>query len=70
MAKTALERAADAVGGIPSLALKLNVTRQALYQWRRVPADRVLLIEGLTGVSRHELRPDLYPLPEAERPAA
>jgi DNA-binding transcriptional regulator YdaS (Cro superfamily) len=30
----------------------------------KVPAERVLLIEAATGgrVSRHELRPDLYPL--------
>jgi DNA-binding transcriptional regulator YdaS (Cro superfamily) len=28
----------------------------------RVPAERVLSIEAATGVPRHELRPDLYPL--------
>lgn len=27
---------------------------------RRVPAERVLDVERVTGISRHELRPDLY----------
>ncbi|MGN6121692.1 MAG: transcriptional regulator [Sphingomonas oligoaromativorans] len=34
-----------------------------------VPADLVLPTERATGISRTELRPDLYP-PEGERPAA
>lgn len=29
---------------------------------RRVPAEFVLKVEALTGVSRHELRPDIYPI--------
>lgn len=34
---------------------------------RRVPAERVLEIESMTGVSRHELRPDVFgPLEAAE----
>ncbi|MEX2451257.1 MAG: Cro/CI family transcriptional regulator [Rhodospirillales bacterium] len=56
-----LESAAHRVGGIGNLADGLGITRQALYQWTRVPAERVIDIERLTGVSRHELRPDLYP---------
>lgn len=59
--ETPLTRAALAAGGFPSLAGKLGVTRQALYQWKRVPAQHVLKIEALTKVPRHELRPDLYP---------
>jgi len=58
---TPVKRAAAAVGGVPRLAELLNCTRQAIYQWDRVPADRVLEIERLAGVSRHDLRPDLYP---------
>jgi DNA-binding transcriptional regulator YdaS (Cro superfamily) len=52
-------------GGYAALAEGLGVSRQAIYQWRdkRVPAERVLQIEKLTGVTRHELRPDLYPDP-------
>lgn len=32
-----------------------------LHRTYRVPAEYVLEIERVTGVSRHELRPDLYP---------
>jgi DNA-binding transcriptional regulator YdaS (Cro superfamily) len=39
----------------------------------RIPAERVLEIEQITGISRSDLRPDLYPLrshsPVAQRPA-
>jgi len=47
--------------GIYKLAAELRVTPQAVYKWRRVPAEQVLHVERITGVSRHELRPDLYP---------
>ena len=62
-----LEKAGSVVGGIRQLALGLGVTPQAIYQWPRVPAGRVLEIERLAGgeVTRHELRPDIYPLDEA-----
>ena len=35
------------------------VTPQAISQWKQVPHDRVLDVERITGISRHELRPDL-----------
>lgn len=59
-----LERAASAAGGITSLSLKLGRSRGAASQWRRIPAELVLKVEDLTGVSRHDLRPDLYPRDE------
>jgi DNA-binding transcriptional regulator YdaS (Cro superfamily) len=58
---TPIHRAAKAVGGFASLAGELGISRQAIYQWRRIPAERIVEIEKLTGVPRHELRPDLYP---------
>lgn len=36
-----------------------NISSQAISQWRKVPEDRVLEVERVTGISRHELRPDL-----------
>lgn len=49
------------------LAGKLGITPGALSQWIRVPAEHVLEIESLTGISRHELRPDIFgPAPAEE----
>jgi DNA-binding transcriptional regulator YdaS (Cro superfamily) len=50
-----------------ALADLMGVTPQAITKWRnnRIPAERVLEIERLTGVSRHCLRPDIYPPPAA-----
>lgn len=62
---TPLGRAIEAAGGrTADLAAMLKITPQALSQWERVPHLRVLDVERLTGVPRHELRPDIYPPPE------
>lgn len=64
-----MQRCADSVGGLAKLAALLGVRHQSFYSWKRVPAERVLDIERITGVSRHELRPDLYPVETAAPPA-
>jgi DNA-binding transcriptional regulator YdaS (Cro superfamily) len=51
-------------GGGAAIARALGISRQAIYQWRRVPPERVIELERLSGVPRSELRPDLYPEPE------
>lgn len=46
---------------------------QAISKWKaQIPADRVLLLERLSGVSRHKQRPDVFgpPAEEAELPGA
>ena len=46
------------------LSRRLKITKHAVGKWRkrgRVPAERVLAVERETGISRHDLRPDLYP---------
>lgn len=48
------------------VARALGITHGAVSQWRRVPAERVLDVEGLTGIPREQLRPDLYK-PRAKR---
>jgi DNA-binding transcriptional regulator YdaS (Cro superfamily) len=61
--REALDRAAATFIGYAELARKLGVSPQAVSAWRqrgRVPAERVLQIEQLTGVSRYALRPDIY----------
>lgn len=56
----ALEDAKQRIGGSAALAKAIGgISSQAISQWKRVPADRVLDVERATGVSRHELRPDL-----------
>ncbi|MEQ8507452.1 MAG: pyruvate, phosphate dikinase [Rhodospirillaceae bacterium] len=63
MRDSALEQAISAAGGTASLARSINVTPQAISQWERVPAERVIAVEEATGgkISRSDLRPDLYP---------
>ncbi len=55
-----VERAAEKAGGVVSLARELGIKHNALYSWNRVPAERVLDIERITGISRHEQRPDIF----------
>lgn len=43
---------------------ELGLTSGAVYQWDKVPAERVPEVARITGYSRHELRPDLYELEE------
>jgi TorA maturation chaperone TorD len=57
-----LDAAIRAAGGIGALARALGISQPAVTNWRRVPAERVLAVESLTGVPRTTLRPDLYPL--------
>lgn len=55
-----IEDTATAMGGIKKLARALGIKHQSFYSWDKVPAERVLDVERLSGVSRHNLRPDLY----------
>ena len=64
--KAALDRAIKGAGGLTRLAEALSISKQAVAQWDEVPPLRVLDVERASGVSRSELRPDLYPLDEPE----
>lgn len=67
----ALDRALLVAGGPAALARSVgNLTPQAVSQWNRVPADRVLDVERLTGISRHDLRPDIFGPAPTDRGAA
>jgi DNA-binding transcriptional regulator YdaS (Cro superfamily) len=59
--QAAIKGAIEKAGGATALAVALGVKHQAIYAWRRCPAERVLAVEAASGVSRSELRPDLYP---------
>lgn len=45
------------------LAVDLGVKPSVLCKWERnrIPAERVLHVENVTGIPRWQLRPDLYP---------
>lgn len=64
----ALKRAIEAAGTGDRLASELGITPQALSQWDKVPPLRVLDVERVTGVPRHELRPDIYPPQDNRQP--
>lgn len=59
----------EKLGGVTKAAGILGVKNPStIANWRtrgRVPPERVLEIESLTGISRHSLRPDVFgPKPE------
>jgi DNA-binding transcriptional regulator YdaS (Cro superfamily) len=55
-------------GRLTRLASECGITHSAVLQWPQVPAERVLDVERVTGISRHELRPDVFG-PAEERAA-
>lgn len=64
----ALTKAIEAAGSARALALKLGVSPMTVSYWQSrsagmVPAERVISIFQVTGVTPHELRPDIYPSP-------
>jgi len=63
----ALKRAIKEAGGQAEFARLMGITAQAVSQWDEVPPLRVLAVERISGVSRQELRPDLYPIAEEVR---
>lgn len=64
MSTLALKEAIKKAGSRSALARLLRVHHTSIRDWQktgRVPAERVLSVEAVTGVPRHQLRPDLYP---------
>lgn len=64
----ATKRAIEAVGS-RRLASELGISRQAVEQWDAIPPRHVLRVEELSGVSRYDLRPDIYGEPPRRRSA-
>lgn len=62
MKSPALLEAIRKAGSVGKLAALIGVTSQAVSQWKKPPATRVLDIERETGVRRYDLRPDIYPV--------
>lgn len=71
----ALKLAVERTGSQTAFAELCGVSQTAVWKWldgdKHLPAEHVLKVEAATGVSRHELRPDIYPLePPAPTEAA
>src|SRR2546421_2516151 len=60
MRDAGLDEAITAAGGVGALARKIGIAQPSVSNWSRVPAERVLTVEAVTGVSRAVLRPDLF----------
>jgi DNA-binding transcriptional regulator YdaS (Cro superfamily) len=74
----AIALAVEREGSLTRVAERLGIRRQAIREWdeirrnktkpslRAVPAKHVLALEEMSGVSRYELRPDIYgPAPKS-----
>lgn len=61
----ALVQCRKAAGSDSQLARDLGVAQPTVWRWinqsKQMPAEHVLDAERLYGVSRHDLRPDIYP---------
>jgi DNA-binding transcriptional regulator YdaS (Cro superfamily) len=61
----ALVQAVNRIGGQSAMARLLDVRQSTVWEWlngpKQLPAEHVLRVEATTRVSRHDLRPDLYP---------
>jgi TorA maturation chaperone TorD len=66
MRDAGLDEAILAAGGVGALARKIGISQPSISNWSRVPAERVLAVESLTGIDRAVLRPDLYGRADAE----
>ncbi len=63
--KQALAKAIKEAGGQAALARLCKTSQPLVWYWlhnaKQVPATYVLTIEAATSVSKHDLRPDIYP---------
>ncbi len=60
MTDRGLQEAIRAAGGVTELARRIGISQPSVSNWSRIPAERVLTVEAVTGVARAILRPDLY----------
>lgn len=65
MSTTALDDAIAKAGSQGKFAEAVGTTQQLVSYWVRkrkpLPAEYVLQAETALGISRHDLRPDIYP---------
>ena len=51
------------MGKLKALSVPLGISEQAVWKWDRIPTDRVIDVERVTGIPRERLRPDIYGAP-------
>jgi DNA-binding transcriptional regulator YdaS (Cro superfamily) len=60
-----LQAAVARAGSQSALARICGISQTAVWKWlqssKRLPAEYCLAVEAATGVSKHLLRPDIYP---------
>ncbi|MDH2310370.1 hypothetical protein [Methylobacterium brachiatum] len=66
-AALALHRAVAAIGGPARFAARIGAELTEILAWTFCPAQHVETVAAASGVSRHDLRPDLYPRGAATR---
>lgn len=71
---SALAKAIRAAGSQTAFGELIGKRQSVVSGWlirqTPLPAEFVLTIEAATGISRHELRPDIYPLEPASAPSS
>lgn len=72
--KQAVQKAIELSGGQAQLAIKLGIKQPSVSYWVKtgqVSAEYAEQVEKITGISRHELRPQktFGPAPQAEQAA-
>lgn len=57
--------------GLPvKIAEACDIAREAVYQWDRVPLERVFVVAGVLGMKPEDVRPDFFrqkPKPKRKR---
>lgn len=60
-----LHEAVRRIGSQGRMAKLCRVAQPTVWKWlnrdKPLPAEHVLAVEAATGISRHDLRPDIYP---------
>lgn len=57
---TPIEQIKATRGMMARIARGLKIYPASISKWQRVPAERVIEVERITGIPREKLRPDLY----------
>ncbi|WP_369823668.1 Cro/CI family transcriptional regulator [Acetobacter sp. DsW_063] len=60
MSITGIELVRATRGASAKIARAMNITRSAVSQWDKIPAEAVVVIEQITNIPRSKLRPDLF----------